>query len=110
MVGIEKEGIIDIVTFNVEKINALNIEEIKGRIVKTLESSNSRLLINLSGVEYIDSSGFGCFLFLMKVARNNYGILKFCSLSKSVMTVFEALHLHSVFEIYPDKETGIKSF
>ena len=46
----------------------------------------------------------------MKVARNNYGILKFCCLSPEIISVFKTLHLHTIFEIYTDVEQGIKSF
>jgi anti-sigma B factor antagonist len=110
MLTIEKRENIDLITFSVDKINALNTEEIKEKIIKALESPNSKVLISLSGVEYIDSSGFGCFLSAMKVARNNYGALKFCCLSPNVRSVFETLHLHTIFEIYPDPESGINSF
>jgi anti-sigma B factor antagonist len=110
MLKTEKIDNIDLITFSVDKINALNIEEIKEIIIKIFESPNSRLLINLSGVEYIDSSGFGCFLSAMKIARNNYGTLKFCCLSSNVRSVFETLHLHTIFEVYPDSESALKSF
>lgn len=110
MITTEKRDNIDFITFSVEKINALNADEIREKIMKVFESPNSKLLISLSGVEYIDSSGFGCFLSAMKVARNNYGILKFCCLSPEVISVFETLHLHTIFEIYTDIEQGIKSF
>jgi anti-sigma B factor antagonist len=110
MLTIEKRENIDFITFSVNKINALNSEEIKEKIIKVFDSPNSKLLISLSGVEYIDSSGFGCFLSAMQVARNNYGTFKFCCLSPNVISVFETLHLHTIFEIYPDPESGIKSF
>lgn len=110
MLTTEKIENVDCITFSVDKINALNAEEIKGKIVKIFESPTSKLLINLSGVEYIDSSGFGCFLSAMKMARNNYGILKFCCLSPEVTSLFETLHLQSIFEIYPDSVTALKSF
>jgi anti-sigma B factor antagonist len=110
MLTIEKRENIDFISFSTDRINALNIEEIKEKIIKVLESPNSKLLINLSGVEYIDSSGFGCFLSAMKTARNNYGTIKFCCLSPGIISVFETLYLHTIFEIYPDPESGIKSF
>jgi anti-sigma B factor antagonist len=110
MLTTEKKENIEMVTFSVNKINAFNSEEIKEKIIKILESPNSKLLINLSGVEYIDSSGFGCFLSAFKVAKNNYGTLKFCCITPNIQSVFETLHLNTVFEIYPDSESGLKSF
>jgi anti-anti-sigma factor len=68
------------------------------------------VIIDLKGVEYIDSSGFGCFLSLMKDARNNYGILKFVNPEPKVMELFQTLYLHTVFQIYDDIDTCIRSF
>jgi len=61
-------------------------------------------------VEYIDSTGFGCFLSVMKAARSNYGVLKFANPEPKITELFEALHLHTVFQIYPDLDSCIKSF
>ena len=106
----EKRENIEYVAFTVDKINALNAEVIKEKITRILESPHSKLLIDLKGVDYIDSSGFGCLLSALKVSRNNYGTIKLCGISPNVKAVFETLHLHSIFEIYPDSESGLNSF
>jgi anti-anti-sigma factor len=97
-------------SFSVNKINALIIEEIKDGINKVFENSNSKVIIDLKGVEYIDSSGFGCFLSVMKSARSNYGVLKFVNPEPKVMELFQMLHLHTIFQIYDDMDTCIRSF
>ena len=107
MINIEKKDKIDIVTFSVNKINALITEEIRNKINELFELPNSRVIINLTGVEYIDSSGFGCFLSILKTARNNYGILKFANPKSNVNELFHTLHLHTVFQIYDDLDTCI---
>jgi anti-sigma B factor antagonist len=110
MIIIEKKDKIDIISFSVNKINALNIDEIREGILKVFDNSNSKVIINLKGVEYVDSSGFGCFLSAMKAARNNYSMLKFANPEPAVSEVFETLHLQTVFQIYPDLDSCIKSF
>ena len=110
MIKIEKKDKIDIISFSVNKINALNIDEIREGIIKVFDNSNSKVIIDLKGVEYIDSSGFGCFLSVMKAARNNYGVLKFANPEPRVMELFQTLHLHTVFQIYDDIEACIRSF
>lgn len=110
MISIEKRDKIDIVTFTVNKINALMTEEIHDEIVKLFDNTNPKLIIDLKGVEYIDSSGFGCFLSVMRAARNNYGILKFANPEPRVMDLFKTLNLHSVFEIFDDVDTCFRSF
>ncbi|MCX6255546.1 MAG: STAS domain-containing protein [Bacteroidia bacterium] len=110
MINIERKDKIDIITFSVNKINALIIDEIRDGINKVLDNSNSKVIIDLKGVEYIDSSGFGCFLSVMKAAKNNYGILKFVNPEPKVMELFQTLYLHTVFQIYDDIDTCIRSF
>ncbi len=65
MINFEKEGKVDVITFSVDKINALITEDIRSEISKLFENPNSRVAIDLSGVHYIDSSGFGCFLSIL---------------------------------------------
>lgn len=109
MVNFEKEGKVDVITFSVDKINALITEEIRNEIGKLFDNPNSRVAIDLSGVHYIDSSGFGCFLSIMKAARNNYGTIKFACPEPAVMEVFKTLHLDTVFEIYEDRNECVRS-
>jgi len=110
MINIEKKDKIDVISFSVNKINALIIDEIKAGILKVFDNSNSKVIIDLKGVEYIDSSGFGCFLSVMKAARNNYCVLKFANPEPRVTELFEMLHLNTVFQIYSDMDTCLSSF
>jgi anti-anti-sigma factor len=110
MVNIEKSGNIEIVSFKVNKIDALITEEIKEPIVKLFGNQNVKVIINLEGVNYIDSSGFGCLLSILREAKNNYGILKISNPEPAVKSLFQTLHLHTVFEIFGDKDECIRSF
>jgi anti-sigma B factor antagonist len=110
MIKTEQKDKIEIITFSVNNINALVTEEIRHEIINVISNSNPKVIIDLSGVEYIDSSGLGCFLSVMRAARNNYGVLKFASPEPGVKKLFETLHLQTVFQIYENVDTCIKSF
>lgn len=102
---------IDQITFNkLESINASITDTIREELQSLFESPNAKVILDLSGIRYIDSTGFGCFLITMKTAHNNYGILKFCNISPTVLSLFHTLQLHTVFELYDDLESCIKSF
>jgi anti-anti-sigma factor len=109
MINIEKKDKIEVISFNVNKINALITDDIRDSINKVFDNSNSKVIIDLKGIEYIDSSGFGCFLSIMRAARNNYGILKFANPEPGVMELFRALHLQTVFQIYDDLDACLRS-
>lgn len=110
MVIVEKKDKIDIVSFSVTSINALITDQIREDILRVTDNSNSKIIIDLRGIEYIDSSGFGCFLTVMKASRSNYGIMKFANPEPRVMDLFKTLHLHTVFQIYDDLENCVRSF
>jgi len=107
---IDKKNKIDIISFSVNKINALITEEIKEGINKVFETSNSKVIIDLKGVEYMDSSGFGCFLSILRVSRSNYGTLKFANPEPNVKEVIHTLNLDTVFQIYDNIDECIRSF
>jgi len=109
MINIEKRDKIDIITFTVDKINALITDELRDQISKVFENANSRVIIDLRGVQYVDSSGFGCFLSIMRTARNNYGTLKFANTEPAVMQVIQTLNLHTVFDIYDDIDVCMRT-
>jgi anti-sigma B factor antagonist len=109
MINIEKRDKIEIISFNVNRINALITDEIRDSINKVFDNSYSKVIIDLKGVEYIDSSGFGCFLSIMRAAGNNYGILRFANPEPRVMELFRTLNLQTVFQIYDDLDTCLRS-
>ncbi len=110
MVNIEKVGNVEVVSFTVNRINALITDEIKGQIFKLFEKPNSMVLIDLKGVEYIDSTGFSCLLSCHRESKNNYGTIKFASPEPAVRNLFEVLRLNTVFEISTNTDEGIRSF
>jgi len=100
MISIEREDKIDIITFTIDKITALVTEELRTEINKVFETLNAKVVIDLKGVEYIDSSGFGCLLSILRNAKNNYGILKFANPEPQVLQTLKMLNLHTVFDIH----------
>ena len=111
MLKTEKIDGILIVSFNnVNRFNALITEPVKEQVKAMFNSPNTRLILNLEGISFIDSSGFGVFLSIMKAANNNYGFFKICNISEEVMELFKLLQLHNVFEIYNTVDDALKSF
>ena len=110
MIKIEKVGNVEVVTFTVKKINALVTDKIKEQVIKLFEQAGTKLIIDLKGVEYIDSTGFGCLLSCYRESKNNYGMMKISNPEPPVKNLFEILHLHTNFEICNDTEECIKSF
>jgi anti-sigma B factor antagonist len=95
---------------NINRFNALITEPVKEQLNNIYNKPNTKLIMNLEGINFIDSSGFGVFLSVMKTANINYGHFKICNINKEVMELFKLLQLHNVFEIYGNLDECLKSF
>ena len=95
---------------NINRFNALITEPVKEQLNNLFNKPNTRLILNLEGINYIDSSGFGVFLSIMKTASINFGQFKICNISHEVMELFKLLQLHNVFEIYSNMDDCLKSY
>lgn len=91
-------------------LNTLISEPVKELLLGFFNKPNTRLVFDLQGISFIDSSGFGVFLSAMKAANNNEGQFKICRVSAEVMELFKLLQLHHVFELYDELDACLESF
>lgn len=111
MITVDKKGDILIAKFTSEdRFNALITEPVKEMLLSYYATPKTKLVIDLEGIKFIDSSGFGVFLSLMKAANNSNGEFKICNLKPDVMELFKVLQLHNVFDIYNNIDECISSF
>lgn len=110
MINITAENNISIISFTTDKINALNVEFIKSPLIQLIEEQHNRVLIDFTGINYIDSTGFAMLLQVRRTARVNYSTLKLCGMSEQIAALFKTLNLEHTFDICPDIETGITKF
>jgi len=78
--------------------------------VKKLIAENNRLVLNLSGVIYIDSGGLGTLVALYTTARNSGGAIKLANLTQRVGDLLQVTKLVTIFEIYDSEEDAVHSF
>lgn len=71
---------------------------------------DKKLLLNLSEVSYIDSSGIGEMVSGFTTITNHGGHLKLVGLSKRVKDLLQITKLYTVFEVYDDEAAAIRSF
>ena len=93
-----------------QRLSALIAEPVKVQLLEYFNKPKTRLALDLKGITFIDSSGFGVFLSAMKAANNNYGQFKICNVNAEVLELFKLLQLHHVFEIYNELDPCLESF
>lgn len=75
-----------------------------------LESNTEKILIDLHGVGYVDSSGLGELVGAYTSVRNAGGQVRVVNPSKRIHDLLHLTRLTTVFEVQPDEATAIQSF
>lgn len=70
----------------------------------------ARVVVNMSEVEFVDSTGLSTLVQGMKRSQQNNGNLHLCGLQQPVRLIFELTRLDRFFEIYPIEEDAINAF
>ena len=78
--------------------------------VKKLINENKNIVLNLSGVSYIDSGGLGTLVALYTSAQSNGGKIKLASLTPRVGDLLQVTKLVTIFEDYDNEEQAVQSF
>jgi anti-sigma B factor antagonist len=69
-------------------------------------AGNRRIVLNLSEVDFIDSSGLGAIVSSLKKIGND-GDLVICSVRETVMSLFRLTRMNRVFDILSSEEEAI---
>ena len=79
-------------------------------IHQTLDDGKRNILLNMSEVHYIDSSGLGELIAAQTTTRHRGGNLKLMKLTPRVRDLVQLTKVHRVFEVFPDEESAVASF
>ena len=109
-------------SLNTRTLDGILIIDCHGRIVfgeesamlrdtiRKLIAENRRIVLNLGGVNYIDSGGLGTLVSLYTTARTSGGSIKLANLTQRVGDLLQVTKLVTVFEVYTNEEKAIESF
>lgn len=76
----------------------------------TLESGKKKILLNMSEVYYLDSSGLGELVAAHTTVTRQGGKLKLMKLTRRVQDVVQLTRVYRIFEVFQDEETAVRSF
>jgi len=109
-------------TLRLRKLNHVVVMDCSGRIVAGADAAmlegevrkcignQSNLIVNLSGVDFVDSSGLGLLVRLATSARNTPSGIRFCNAMPAVQKVIAMTLLDRVLQLYETEEQALTSF
>jgi anti-sigma B factor antagonist len=73
-------------------------------------SGEKRILIDLTGVGYVDSAAIGCLMDLYRQATAAGGMLKLAGVGKRVETMLTMTGAHNFLEVHANQASAVASF
>ena len=111
------------VKLNTRQVDDVTVIDVSGRItlgegpsaireeLRDLTSKgNKKILLNLSEVAYIDSTGIGELVAGFTTVANDGGTVKLLGLTKRVKDVLLITKLYTIFEVFEDEAEAARSF
>lgn len=91
----------------IETTNATTLEEALERI---FAENCFKIVVDLSGVTYISSAGWGIFISEIKRVRRESGDIKLAAMRPEVREVFDLLEFDNILKPFQDKNQAISDF
>lgn len=79
-------------------------EAFRTQVEAALQSGAKVLLIDLKEITFVDSSGLGALVSVLKRVRARDCEMVICSMNDQVRMLFELTSMDQVFEIFPNRE------
>ncbi|MFZ5918280.1 MAG: STAS domain-containing protein [Chloroflexota bacterium] len=101
---------VDLVTVS-GRVDGSTAPELEAGLRGINDGGKFRIVLDLSGLEYISSAGLRVLVSTLKNCRRyNRGDLRLTGLSERVLEVFELAGLDVLFRIYPSAAEAVGSF
>lgn len=89
-----------------DHIDASNVADFRGQSTNLLQGA-TRVVLDLTGVTFIDSAGLGAILSIMRGIGERRGDFRVCSVSKPIRVLFELVRLHKILDIHETREEAL---
>lgn len=76
--------------------------QVRNTLLPLFQKKSAHIIVDLSGVPYIDSSGIATFVEGLQLSRKGKTRFTLAGASTAVESIFELAYLKSVFEMAPD--------
>ena len=83
---------------------------LRAKIRELVDGGSRRIVLNMAGVSYIDSSGLGELVASHTTVTTAGGQIKLLNLAKRVHDLLKLTKLYTVFEAFEDEAAAVESF
>ncbi|HEX7892163.1 MAG TPA: STAS domain-containing protein [Ramlibacter sp.] len=106
LVGVSRERGVAVVAPTVKRLDASVAPAFKQAVVQLVEGGDTRIVLDLAGVEFLDSSGLGAMVSILKNVGNR-GAVAVCNARGAVQSLFQLTRMDKVFSMHGNREDAI---
>ena len=92
------------------RLDVTGVPALKAAVSEAVGDGQSRLVIDMEGVSFVDSSGLGSVVAALKQVRSSKGDLRLAAPNQQVRVVLELTTLDRVFPYYATVEDALSDF
>lgn len=89
------------------ELDLRNVPEVRRAIRELIDEGSVNIIINLSNLDFIDSSGLGVLVGGLARVREKQGVIKLACNNRRILRVFDMTRLTQLFEIYDTEEAAL---
>jgi anti-sigma B factor antagonist len=103
---VSRENGITVVTPSIHRLDASVAPAFKQAVVALIEANERRLVINVAGVGFLDSTGLGALVSILKALGGN-GAMAVCGASGEVLALFKLTRMEKVFTLFATRAEAV---
>lgn len=91
------------------RVDTYRVSELRTQLQEAMKVKPSYLVVDMSEVEFIDSSGLAALVYGMKSCRDNGGHLCLCNPQRRIRMILEMTRLDTAFDIFSNEAEAISA-
>ncbi len=104
----EAAGEVTVLTVSAAFLDASNAQALKQQVAGLVERT-SRLVLDLSKVEFVDSSGCGAILTCLRHVNGVGGKLAVSGVTRPVRALFELVRMNRILDVHDTREAAVRA-
>src|SRR4051812_20572087 len=107
LLAVSHEGEVTVIAPAAKRLDASVAPAFRQAVLQVVEQGHTRLVLDLAAVEFLDSSGLGAMVSVLK-AVGSRGALVVCHVRGAVLSLFQLTRMDKVFVIVADRERALE--
>lgn len=107
---VSHQGAVAVIQLNGNLMGGPDATTLNGKLHELVDAGTQRVVIDLKGVEFMNSSGLGLLIGGASLMKNAGGGLKLANASEKISALIKITRLGPVFQMFPSVREAVQSF